>query len=116
MQLSYQTPLWFYPMPVDFRCQIDGLVTLVADQLELNPASGELFIFRNRQADKIKLLWYDRNGFWLCYKRLEKGRLKFPAQSASVFELTHDQLSWLLSGLDISAQSVLPVVEPTAFY
>ena len=69
---------WFYQRPVDFRCQIDGLTLLVAAQLNQDPTSGHLFIFRNRQANKLKLLWWDQNGFWLFYKRLEKGKFKFP--------------------------------------
>ncbi len=48
----------------------------VADHLKLNPTSGQIFLFRNRHANKIKLLWWERNGFWLCYKRLEQGKLK----------------------------------------
>ena len=59
---------------------MDGLIMLVADHLKLNPTSGQLFLFRNRHANKIKVLWWERNGFWLCYKRLEQGRLKFPPQ------------------------------------
>jgi len=116
MYLSYTTPLWLYPSPVDFRKQIDGLVMLIADQLALNPTSGELFVFRNRQANKIKLLWYDRNGFWLCYKRLEKGCLKFPPHGSAVLELTRDQLSWLLSGLDLTDHSVFSCVDSSKFY
>ena len=116
MQLSFKTPIWLYPSPVDFRKQIDGLVILIADQLSLNPGSGELFIFRNRSGNKIKLLWYDLNGFWLCYKRLEKGRLKFPAHSADVLELTRDQLSWLLSGLDFTKHNALKNTSATNFY
>jgi transposase len=111
MQLTFKTPIWCYPVPVDFRKQIDGLAILVADQLSLDPLSGQLFIFRNRGADKIKLLWYDRNGFWLCYKRLGKGRLKFPKVTGSVMELTHDQLNWLLSGLDFMKQTSLPTCD-----
>lgn len=116
MQLSYKTPIWLYPVAVDFRKQIDGLALLVADQLSLNPSSGELFIFRSRNAKKIKLLWYDDQGFWLCYKRLERGRLKFPRQMAEVFEISRDQLAWLLSGLDMQKQIALPRVLPTHFY
>ena len=116
MQLSFTTPLWLYPTPVDFRKQIDGLVLLVADQLSLNPTSGELFIFRNRQANKIKLLWYDRNGFWLCYKRLEKGRLKIPKHVGEALELSRDQLSWLLSGLDFTQQATLPEIKASNFF
>lgn len=116
MQLSYRTPIWFYPEPVDFRKQIDGLVILVADQLSLNPTSGELFIFRDRSGKKVKLLWYDRHGFWLCYKRLERGRLKFPHPSDPVLELNRDQLSWLLSGLDITQPPTLPTITAQHFF
>ena len=116
MNISYKTPIWLYPKPVDFRKQIDGLVILIADALSLKPTSGELFIFRNRTAKKIKLLWYDQNGFWLCYKRLEKGKLLFPLHTDTVMEITQDQLAWLLSGLDFTQQSSLPNVNAEFFY
>jgi transposase len=57
MMIGFLNPIWFYQKPVDFRNQIDGLALIVSDQLRQNPASGQLFIFRNRQANKIKLLW-----------------------------------------------------------
>ncbi len=107
---NWKTPIWFYRTPVDFRKQIDGLVMLIADHLSMTPSSGQLFLFRNRQRDKIKLLWYDQNGFWLCYKRLEKGKLKFPSEADETIELTQDQLSWLLSGLNWMKQKSLPNV------
>ena len=116
MQLSYRTPIWLYPEPVDFRRQIDGLVLLIAGQLSLNPTSGELFIFRNRQRNKIKLLWYERNGFWLCYKRFERGHLIFPSSDALTVELTQDELWWLLSGLDFKKQVLLPSCNPESFF
>jgi transposase len=95
---------------------MDGLVMLVADHLKLTPTSGQLFLFRNRHANKIKLLWWDRNGFWLCYKRLEQGRLIFPGISDTAMQLTTDQFSWLLSGLDFAKQRLLPEVKATNFY
>ncbi len=113
---NWKTPIWFYRTPVDFRKQIDGLVMLIADHLSMTPSSGQLFLFRNRQRDKIKLLWYDQNGFWLCYKRLEKGKLKFPSEADETIELTQDQLSWLLSGLNWMKQKSLPKVSPEFFY
>lgn len=116
MQLSYTAPLWLYPRPIDFRKQIDGLVLIIASQLSLNPTSKELFIFRNRSGNKIKLLWYDGNGFWLCYKRLEKGRLKFPPITSHTLELSREQLCWLLSGLDFLKLTPLPQVAATKFY
>jgi|HubBroStandDraft_2_1064218.scaffolds.fasta_scaffold170150_3 transposase len=116
MLSTYQTPIWLYSKPVDFRKQIDGLVILIADQLSLNPTSGQLFLFRNRSSNKIKLLWWDRNGFWLCYKRLEEGRLMFPPIFEQAIELTRDQLSWLLSGLDYLEQRLLPEVKASNFF
>lgn len=109
-------PIWFYTAPVDFRKQIDGLVIIISDKLEKDPTTGQLFIFRNRTADKIKLLCYDRNGFWLTYKRLEKGKFKYPAQMDETLELTRDQLGWLLSGLDFRQQKSLPLYEAKRFY
>jgi transposase len=113
---SFNGDIWFYPKPIDFRKQIDGIVLLIADQLKLNPISGQLFLFRNRQANKIKMLWWDSNGFWLCYKRLEKGNLKFPKISDQALELTRDQLNWLLSGLDCMQQVALPEINAVNFF
>ena len=103
-------------MPVDFRKQIDSLIILVADHLKLNPTSGQLFLFRNRTAKKLKILWWDRNGFWLFYKRLEKGKLIFPEMNNEAIEMTRDQLCWLLSGLDYMKQILLPEVKATNFF
>lgn len=116
MLFSFSNSIWLYPMPVDFRRQIDGLIILVADHLQLKPTSGQLFLFRNRSSNKIKILWWDRNGFWLLYKRLEKGKLKFPAISEQKLELTRDQLSWLLSGLDYAKHHPLPEVFAENFF
>lgn len=116
MFLTFNSAIWLYPQPIDFRKQLDGLIMLVASHLQLDPSSGQLFLFRNRHANKIKILWWDRNGFWLCYKRLEKGKLKFPTINDEVLELTHDQLSWLLSGLDYTKQVLLPEVSATNFF
>lgn len=117
MLLSFNTnKIWLYPKPIDFRKQIDGLVMLIADHLDLNPTSGQLFVFRNTSANKIKLLWWDRNGFWLCYKRLERGKLKFPGIADDAMLLTTDQFGWLLSGLDFIKHELLPEVMATNFY
>ncbi len=89
--------------PVDMRKSINGLSVLASDYLELNPLSGALFVFYNRGRDKIKVLYWDRNGFCLWYKRLEKHRFHIPeCTSESSVELSPDQLSWLLGGLDLN--------------
>ena len=116
MHLSYKTPIWLYPEAVDFRKQIDGLAIMVAAQLELDPLSGQLFLFRNKQKNKIKLLWHEANGFWLCYKRIERGRLKFPDHLQAAMTLNHEQLAWLLSGLDFTKQKLMPATEAKYIY
>lgn len=63
--------------PVDFRRGIDGLAALCRQQLQIDPFAGNLFIFRNKKGNAIKLLIYDGNGFWLCYKRFSAGKLKW---------------------------------------
>lgn len=113
---GFQQPFWFYSKPVDFRRQIDGLMLIIADQLNQNPTTGQLFIFRNRQANKLKLLWWDHNGFVLVYKRIEKGRFKLPAIHDQAFEITKDQLSVLLAGLDFMHQDYLDVVSAKHFF
>lgn len=116
MFFTFSESIWLYPSPVDFRMQIDGLVILVANQLNLNPTSGQLFLFRNRTNNKLKMLWWDNNGFWLFYKRLEKGKFKFPNLSENVLELSREQISWLLSGLNFLEQTPLPKIKATNFF
>ena len=116
MIFTMNEPLWLHPAPIDFRKQIDGLIVLVADHLALNPTSGQLFLFRDRSSKKIKILWWDRNGFWLFYKRLEQGKFRFPNSTAQTLTLTRDQLGWLLSGLDCLTHPLLPEVKASNFY
>jgi len=98
---SFNAKVWLYRKPIDFRKQIDGLVLLIAEHLRDDPTSGHVFAFRNKSANKIKLLYWEGDGFWLMYKRLEKRRFKFPSVEDTKFEINGEQLQWLLSGLDI---------------
>ena len=84
----------------DMRKAIDGLSTLVAGPLGLNPFSGHIFVFSNRSRTAIKLLVWDRNGFWICHKRLEKERFRWPRSESEVMSMTSRELHWLLDGLD----------------
>ncbi len=91
----------------DMRKSINGLSVLVEEVLQLNPLSSHLFIFCNRGRDKIKILYWYNNGFWLFYRRLEKQRFWWPqasvnhAESPSV-EISNRELSWLLEGINLS--------------
>lgn len=87
----------------DMRKAINGLSLLVESQLELDLFSGDLFVFCNRRGNLIKILLWDRNGFWLFQKRLEKSRFIWPQTGEDLSEITLEKLSWLLEGLDIQA-------------
>ncbi len=89
--------------PVDFRKGILGLSVLVEAQLSLNPFSEHLFVFCNRKRDRVKVLYWERNGFCLWLKHLEQDRFHWPeAGHQAVLHLTGEQLNWLLDGVDIS--------------
>lgn len=86
----------------DLRKSIDGLAILVQESFELDPFSKCLFVFCNRAKDKIKILQWDDNGFWLYYKRLEKGVFKWPSASDhKTLNVDERQLRWLLDGLSL---------------
>ena len=101
MLLPFNAEIYFYRQPISFRYQIDGLIRLVSDQLNMNPSSGQIFIFRNKGRDRLKILYSERNGFWLLYRRLESGHFKYPDPSDRTMSLTVDQFQWLLSGLNM---------------
>jgi transposase len=84
--------------PVDMRKSIDGLCMVIVQRWDRNPASETIFVFCNRSRDKLKLLYWDANGFCLLYKRLEKGKFSFPISSQEVI-LNSSELRDLLAGL-----------------
>jgi len=99
--LSNKTNIFIYSLPVDMRKSIDGLSLLVDEALNQLPQSGSLYIFHNKSSNKVKVLYWDKNGFIMHYKRMEKGRFKFPKSNDEYhYKISHDQLSWLLAGLD----------------
>lgn len=85
----------------DLRKSIDGLAALVKEGFDLDPFSNSLFVFCNRQRDKLKMLKWDYNGFWLYYRRLERGKFQWPGQTDDPVPIVidHRQLRWLLDGL-----------------
>jgi len=88
--------------PVDFRKQHDGLVAIVRGELQSDPLDGSLFVFFNRRHDRIKLLLWDANGFWLFYKRLERGTFERLRNVGSTrIEITRGELSMLLDGFHV---------------
>jgi transposase len=99
--------------PVDFRKGIDGLAALCRRQLEQDPMSGCLFVFRNRRATAVKLLLYDGQGYWLCQKRLSQGKFsRWPQADSTSRELQAHQLQVLLAGGDAEAAPGAPLWRP----
>ena len=88
--------------PVDFRKSHNGLYAHVRQHFDCDPFDGSIFVFFNRRRDRIKLLVWDRNGFWLHYKRLERGTFRSLARNANgKVELRRAELSMVLEGIDL---------------
>jgi transposase len=99
-------PLIFLSTRVtDMRKSIDGLSGEAQDYVGHNPVDGSLFVFYNRRRDKLKMLWWDRDGYWVWYKRLEAGTFQMPPfdGSATSVALSGDDLHLILSGIDLAS-------------
>jgi transposase len=92
--------VWLAAGATDLRKGFDGLAGLVQTQLSEDPFSGQLFVFRGRQGDRIKVLWWDGDGLCLFAKRLERGHFIWPQAASGTVLLTNAQLSMLLEGID----------------
>ncbi len=93
--------VWLATTPVDMRKSFDGLAEVVRSFLGHDPLSGNLFVFRNRGGHRVKILWWDRDGLAIYYKRLERGEFQFPRASTPAIAITREQLLRLLSGLNL---------------
>jgi transposase len=97
---------------VDLRKSFHGLSILVQDVLRLNPLSGHLFVFFNKRLDKVKVLYWDKTGFCLWQKRLERGRFKVGLFQELYWSLSHQEFQMLIAGVDIKH---LPVPTSPSF-
>lgn len=107
-RLDAQLRVYLHRDAIDFRAGINSLVLLVEQSLQLDPFARAIFAFRNRKRNRVKLLLYDRTGFWLMLKRLEADHFVWPHREQAVIELTTEQLRWLLDGIDIDAMQRHP--------
>jgi transposase len=98
--MPFSTRVYLALGSTDMRKAINGLSILVESHLQLDPFSGHLFVFCNRRRNILKILYWDRNGFCLWQKRLEKHYFKWPQSEKHVLEIDQRQLSWLLDGLE----------------
>ena len=85
----------------DMRKAIDGLAGMVEQHFKLDPFSRGMFVFCSKDKSKIKILQWDKNGFWLYYKRLERGRFRWPQNPDEVKEISGREFRWLLDGLSL---------------
>jgi len=99
--------VYLHREPVDGRKAINGLALLVEQALGLDPFAPAVFVFSNRRRDRIKILLWERTGFWLMIKRLEADRFKWP-KDTEVVTLRVEQLHWLLAGIDLAAMRPHP--------
>ena len=94
--------IWLATRPTDLRKSFDSLAELVRQHLAADPLSGQLFVFRNKRADRVKLLYWDEDGFVIVYKRLEEGTFRWPApvKGQTHVTLRAAELAMLLDGID----------------
>lgn len=102
LSFKQSTPVYLAFGPTDMRRAIDGLSIMVQMTFKLDPFADALFVFCNKNKDKIKILYWENNGFWLYYRRLERGRFKWPdVEKTGTMQVTERELRWLLDGLNI---------------
>ena len=99
LALTAATRIYLYRRPCDMRKSFDGLCGLIRSELKGDPLSGSLFVFCNRRRNMVKLLYWDRDGFVIWYKRLEQGTFNLPHILASNGRIDRRQLSLLLEGV-----------------
>ncbi len=100
MRPGDEVEVWLCREPVDFRKQINGLSILVEQELGLDLFAPRLYAFTNRKRNRVKLLYWERSGFVLWLKRLEKARFPWPGDGDAVVTVTGRELNWLLDGID----------------
>ena len=97
MLIPESMKIYLYTLPTDMRKSIDTLCIMISDVLKMNPAEGHLFLFRSKNGNKLKALYYEQNCFTLWYRRLEKGRFVFPKNAHGSIEMTREHFHWLLA-------------------
>jgi transposase len=102
LTLALPTRVFLAVKPADMRRSFDGLAAVVREALLGDPLSGDLFVFRNRSGDRLKLLWWDEDGLAIYYKRLEEGTFRFPAAAAGApgLAIRASELALILDGID----------------
>lgn len=105
--ISFRSQIYLYSHSTDMRKSFDGLVGLIRNNLKMDPVDDGIFVFINKMRDKMKILLWDRHGYWLLYKRLEAGRFQIPpienGYAAEGLCICYEQLIMILEGIDLSS-------------
>jgi transposase len=105
ISFSFPTEIYIANRPTDFRKCFDGLCGEIQSYLQSDPLSGALFVFYNKRRDRLKMIVWDNDGFWMFYKRLEKGTFEIPAgnNDISCIGISAEQLHLMLCGIELSS-------------
>lgn len=110
LRLPAGIKVWVSLAPVDMRKSFDGLAAVVQSQWQQDVMSGQLFVFLGKRKDRIKVLYWDENGFALWYKRLENGIYRLPRVDKKVVKMSMSELSLLLEGIDLTDKRRLKAI------
>lgn len=103
LRLPMSVRVFLCLVPVDMRRSFDGLASAAEQVVRQDPLSGHLFVFRGRRGDRVKVLYWDRDGYALWYKRLEAGVFRFPSDAAQAKEVSAGDLELILEGIELSS-------------
>lgn len=116
LKLSKDIKVYVASTAIDFRKAINGLVLLVMENFNAPVNNGDVYVFYNRNYDRIKCIYWDKNGFVLYQKRLERGRFKFGKENNSHYMISQQQLDWLCAGLDFQLMSEFPMLDFSNYF
>jgi transposase len=101
LTVTAATRIYIVAGPTDMRNSFNGLQAIVENELRRDCRKGDIFVFSNRRRDRLKLIYWEPSGFWVCSKRLEKGTFAWPQIGESHVEMTREELALLLGGIDL---------------
>lgn len=116
LKLTEGTCIYVADKPVDGRKAINGLASMVIEHFEKPVNDGSVYVFYNGSCDRVKCLFWDKNGFVLYHKRLERGRFKIKKMANGVYVISQNQLDWLLAGLDFQLMNEFKALDYTQYF
>ena len=116
LKLKEDVAVYVAEQPVDFRKAINGLSVLIVEQFETTLNDGSVYVFYNRERTQVKCLFWDRNGFVMVQKRLERGSFKMEKTKVGSYCINQKQLDWLLAGLDFNLMEQFSELDYTDYF